>query len=60
MQALLDTLLIDMNPEALTATFNTAALLVVEMCSGETIQEFLLFILGWVGISIHLLCFLVR
>ncbi|XP_055296771.1 protein EFR3 homolog cmp44E isoform X2 [Sitodiplosis mosellana] len=46
MQALLDTLLIDMNTEALIATFNTAALMVVEMCSGETIQEFLLFILG--------------
>lgn len=46
MQALLDTLLIDMNTEALAATFNTAALLVVEMCSCETIQEFLLFILG--------------
>ncbi|XP_031627177.1 protein EFR3 homolog cmp44E isoform X2 [Contarinia nasturtii] len=46
MQALLDTLLIDMNTEAMAATFNTAALLVVEMCTGETIQEFLLFILG--------------
>lgn len=46
MQALLDTLLLDTNAEALTATFNTAALLIVEMCSCETIQEFLLFILG--------------
>lgn len=46
MQALLDTLLLDVDTEALTATYNTAALLVVEMCSGETIQEFLLFILG--------------
>lgn len=46
MQALLDTLLLDMDTEALTVTFNTAALLVVELCSAETIQEFLLFILG--------------
>lgn len=46
MQALLDTLLLDSNTEALMATFNTATLLVVEMCSLETMQEFLLFILG--------------
>lgn len=52
MQALLDTLLLDEDTEAMASTFNTAALLIVEMCCGETIQEFLLFILGY---ALHLL-----
>lgn len=46
MQALLDALLLDEDTEAMTSTYNTAALLIVEMCCGETVQEFLLFILG--------------
>lgn len=46
MQALLDTLLLDDDTDAMASTFNTAALLVVEMCCSETIQEFLLYILG--------------
>lgn len=46
MQALLDTLLLSEDSESINATFNTAALLVVEMCCVETIQEFLLFVLG--------------
>ncbi|XP_033253028.1 protein EFR3 homolog cmp44E-like [Drosophila miranda] len=32
--------------DALSASYNTAALLIVEMSSSETVQEFLLFILG--------------
>lgn len=46
MQALVDTLLLDEKLEPISSTYNTATLLVVEMCCGETIQEFLLFILG--------------
>lgn len=46
MQAILDALLLDEDTEAMTSTYNTAALLIVEMCCGETVQEFLLFILG--------------
>lgn len=46
MQALIDAFLLDDSLETMTSTYNTAALLVVEMCCGETIQEFLLFILG--------------
>lgn len=48
MQALIDTLIMDNAMESVVATYNTASLMVVEMCCSETIQEFLLFILGWV------------
>lgn len=46
MQAIIDALLLDDCLDAMTATYNTAGLMIVEMCCGETIQEFLLFILG--------------
>lgn len=46
MQAIVDALSLDADLEALSSTFNTAALMVVEMSCGETVQEFLLFILG--------------
>lgn len=46
MQALVDTLLLDEAMDPISSTYNTACLLIVEMCCGETIQEFLLFILG--------------
>lgn len=46
MRVLLDILLLDEDIDGITATYNTAALLIVEVCCGQTIQEFLLFILG--------------
>lgn len=46
MQALIDSMALSDQVETLTSCFNTAALLIVEMASTETIQEFLLFILG--------------
>lgn len=46
MQALVDAMSIDEKIEAIASCYNTAALLVVEMACGETIQEFILFILG--------------
>lgn len=46
MQALIDAFLLDDGYEAMSSTYNTAALMVVETCCNETIQEFLLFILG--------------
>lgn len=46
MQALIDALSLDDDLESIISAYNTAALMIVEMCCGETIQEFLLFILG--------------
>lgn len=46
MQALIDAFLLDDGYEAMSSTYNTAALKIVEMCCNETIQEFLLFVLG--------------
>lgn len=46
MQALLDALSLDACLEAMCSAYNTASLMIVEMCCSETIQEFLLFILG--------------
>lgn len=46
MQALIDSMALSDNIESLTASFTTAALLIVEMACADTIQEFLLFILG--------------
>ncbi|KAG4068542.1 hypothetical protein HA402_004883 [Bradysia odoriphaga] len=52
MQALLDALSLDDSVEAMNSAYNTAALMIAEMCCGETIQEFLLFILGIQQIAI--------
>ncbi|BFG03929.1 protein EFR3 homolog cmp44E [Drosophila madeirensis] len=46
MQALIDSMALSERVDALSASYNTAALLIVEMSSSETVQEFLLFILG--------------
>ncbi|XP_034103331.1 protein EFR3 homolog cmp44E isoform X2 [Drosophila sulfurigaster albostrigata] len=46
MQALIDSMALSDRVDALSASFNTAALLIVEMSCSETVQEFLLFILG--------------
>ncbi|XP_067628751.1 protein EFR3 homolog cmp44E isoform X2 [Eurosta solidaginis] len=46
MQALIDSMALSDRIESLVSSFNTAALLIVEMACGETVQEFLLFILG--------------
>lgn len=46
MQALVDALSLGESLEAMTSCYNTASLMIIEMCCGETIQEFLLFILG--------------
>ncbi|XP_055385800.1 protein EFR3 homolog cmp44E isoform X2 [Condylostylus longicornis] len=46
MQALIEGLALSEKIEALAAGYNTASLLIVEMSCNETIQEFLLFILG--------------
>lgn len=46
MQALIDGIAQDDDVEAIAATFKTSALMVVELACAETIQEFLLFILG--------------
>lgn len=47
MQALIDSMALSDRVDALTSSFNTAALLIVEMSCNETVQEFLLFILGY-------------
>ena len=46
MQALIDSMALSDELSALNSSYNTAALLIVEMACGETVQEFLLFILG--------------
>lgn len=46
MQALIDGMVLSDSIESLASIYNTAALLIVEMACHETIQEFLLFILG--------------
>ncbi|XP_020715526.1 protein EFR3 homolog cmp44E isoform X1 [Ceratitis capitata] len=46
MQALIDSMALSNRAESLVSSYNTAALLIVEMACGETVQEFLLFILG--------------
>ncbi|XP_017867538.1 PREDICTED: protein EFR3 homolog cmp44E [Drosophila arizonae] len=46
MQALIDSMALSDRVDALTSSYNTAALLIVEMSCSETVQEFLLFILG--------------
>ncbi|XP_017066118.1 protein EFR3 homolog cmp44E isoform X2 [Drosophila eugracilis] len=46
MQALIDSMALSDRIDALSSSFNTAALLIVEMSCNETVQEFLLFILG--------------
>lgn len=46
MHTLIDTLTLDEAIESIAATYNTVSLMIVEMCCAETIQEFLLFILG--------------
>ncbi|XP_058983522.1 protein EFR3 homolog cmp44E isoform X2 [Musca domestica] len=46
MQALIDSMALSEKLDSLTSSYNTAALLIVEMACGETVQEFLLFILG--------------
>ncbi|XP_037944533.1 protein EFR3 homolog cmp44E isoform X3 [Teleopsis dalmanni] len=51
MQALIDSMALSNRIEALTSSYNTAALLIVEMACSETVQEFLLFILGIQQIS---------
>lgn len=46
MQALIESMAMDDNMDVLVSTYNTAALMVSEMCCSETMSEFLLFILG--------------
>lgn len=46
MQALIDAMALDDTRDGMRATWRTTALLVVELGCGETIQEFLLFVLG--------------
>ncbi|XP_034476226.1 protein EFR3 homolog cmp44E isoform X2 [Drosophila innubila] len=46
MQAIIDSMALSDRVDALSASYNTAALLIVEMSCSETVQEFLLFILG--------------
>lgn len=46
MQALIDGTTKDDDAEAAAATFKTSALMIVEMACADTVQEFLLFILG--------------
>ncbi|XP_017027908.1 protein EFR3 homolog cmp44E isoform X1 [Drosophila kikkawai] len=46
MQALIDSMALSDRVDALSSSYNTAALLIVEMSCNETVQEFLLFILG--------------
>ncbi|KAM7343611.1 protein EFR3 homolog stmA isoform 3-T4 [Cochliomyia hominivorax] len=46
MQALIDSMALSDKVDSLSSSYNTAALLIVEMACGETVQEFLLFILG--------------
>lgn len=46
MQALIDAMSLDDSVDGMTASWRTAALMVVELACGETIQEFLLFVLG--------------
>ncbi|XP_065367692.1 protein EFR3 homolog cmp44E isoform X1 [Calliphora vicina] len=46
MQALIDSMALSDKVDPLSSSYNTAALLIVEMACGETVQEFLLFILG--------------
>ncbi|XP_039448304.1 protein EFR3 homolog cmp44E isoform X2 [Culex pipiens pallens] len=46
LQALIDAMTQENNMEILKPTYNTAGLMVVEMACGETVQEFLLFVLG--------------
>ncbi|XP_030383403.1 protein EFR3 homolog cmp44E isoform X3 [Scaptodrosophila lebanonensis] len=46
MQALIDSMALSDRVDALSSSYNTAALLIVEMSCSETVQEFLLFILG--------------
>ncbi|XP_052843484.1 protein EFR3 homolog cmp44E isoform X2 [Drosophila gunungcola] len=46
MHALIDSMALSDRVDALSSSFNTAALLIVEMSCNETVQEFLLFILG--------------
>jgi protein EFR3 len=47
MQALIDGMSLNDHLEALISSFNTAALMIAEMACTETIQEFILFILGY-------------
>lgn len=46
MQALIDGMVLSDRIDALTASYNTAALMITEMACSETVQEFILFILG--------------
>ncbi|EDW72495.1 uncharacterized protein Dwil_GK20943, isoform A [Drosophila willistoni] len=46
MQALIDSMALSDRVDPLSSSYNTAALLIVEMSCSETVQEFLLFILG--------------
>ncbi|XP_059622493.1 protein EFR3 homolog cmp44E isoform X1 [Phlebotomus argentipes] len=46
MRALVDALSLDERLDSLTAAYNAAALLVVETACGDTLQEFLLFVMG--------------
>ncbi|XP_053684005.1 protein EFR3 homolog cmp44E [Sabethes cyaneus] len=46
LQAIIDGMSQENNVEVLRSSYNTAALMVVEMACGETVQEFLLFVLG--------------
>ncbi|XP_058831019.1 protein EFR3 homolog cmp44E isoform X1 [Topomyia yanbarensis] len=46
LQAIIDGMSQENNMEVLKSSYNTAGLMVVEMASAETMQEFLLFVLG--------------
>lgn len=46
MQALIDGMSLNDHLEALVSSYNTAALMIAEMACTETVQEFILFILG--------------
>ncbi|XP_055533005.1 protein EFR3 homolog cmp44E isoform X2 [Wyeomyia smithii] len=46
LQAVIDGMSQENNVEVLRSSYNTAGLMIVEMACGETVQEFLLFVLG--------------
>lgn len=52
MQSLVDAMSLDENTESILKCYNTSALMIVEMSCGETVQEFILFILGIQQISL--------
>lgn len=47
-QAVIEAMSLDDQNDAITSAYNTAALMITEMSCSETVQEFLLFVLGFV------------